>query len=153
MWPGERANLQKEGSGQANGDRGTATQAAGNWNGGAERVQTPRETLGSQGQEQIQECKGRVIMDLPDTLGLLWGDVGQVEFQSRNELRVERRDQVIVVLLLTRSRKRGPRQVIDVPSVCQIDIGKSERDGPFGFGERGDEEVGTERHGRRNCRL
>jgi hypothetical protein len=66
-----------------------------------------------------------------------------VRFQDGNQLRVERSDQIIIVLLLSRRRKCSPGKVIDVPGMCKIDIRESKGDCPFGFRECRNEEIGS----------
>jgi hypothetical protein len=56
-------------------------------------------------------------MDLSHIVRRIRRYLCQVRFQSCYQLRVEGSDKIIVILFLSRSRERGPREIIDVPGM------------------------------------
>ena len=103
------------------------------------------EGLGPEGQEDVEEGESRRLVDLSQLVGLVRRHVDQVRLDGGQKVRVERRDEVVVVLLLVRMVEHVPGEVVDVPGVCEVDVGEAEGYRPLGLGERGDMEIGAQR--------
>lgn len=73
--------------------------------------------------------------------------------QGFYQLRVELRYKREVRLFLVRAMEDVPGQFVYVPSVEEVDVGESQRNGTFGLGESCDVEIGSEGNGSSNRRL
>lgn len=87
-------------------------------------------------------------MDFTDFFGLVWRDALKVWLDRIYQVVIELSDLRVVVLLFVGRMERGPRQVVNVPRVVQVDVGEAQGDNPAGFGKRRDMEVRAQRDGR-----
>lgn len=81
---------------------------------------------------------------LADRFGHLGRDGVQVRLQRCEELGVQRGDQIVVVLLLAGCVEGVPRQLVEIPCVLQLNVGKAYRHGSVRLGEEGYVQVRAE---------
>lgn len=86
-------------------------------------------------------------MYLSNGLGLLRRDFVDEGLDGCEELGVEGGDEIVVVLLLPCFRERVPWQVVYVPCVLHLYVGKPQLDRPIRFGKERDVKVGAKRNG------
>lgn len=80
----------------------------------------------------------------------IWRDFEDVWFDGGDEVGIERRDEVIVILFLFWRSKCRPWQVVNVPGVVESNVREAQRYRPVCFAEKRDEKVGTKGYGRRD---
>lgn len=74
-------------------------------------------------------------------------------FHRRHQFWVEGCDKIVIVLLFVWMGEDAPGQIVDIPSVYKVDIGKSQCDRSFRLGESCDEKIGAQRDRRSNSSL
>jgi hypothetical protein len=145
--PRKSAQLHQKGRRHADGDGGTAAETGTDGDGGAKGVEASGERLVGQAQEEVEECRSRVLVDLAQLLGVVGRDAHDVRLDGGDQVRVELGDHGVVTLLLERVLERLPGKVVDVPCVYEVDVGESEGDGAAEFGEGSDVKVRAEGDG------
>lgn len=144
MGAGEGPQLQEERRCKAHRDGRAAPETRSNGDGGAQGVDAAVEGGRADGQEYVEERQSRRAMYFAHLFRLVMGDFGKVGLDSSKKIRVEGGDEIVVVLFLVGSLEDGPRQVVDIPRVLEVDIGESQGNGSLRLGQGRDVKIGPE---------